>query len=185
MIVNGTILKKYSIVPYNFSTEETLNFADMSEYKWLRPILGEALYDEIQQQVLDDNLSDENSTLLTEGGAWRYLCHCIVYEAMPYNFAHLSEVGWTKGFSTNSEAISLKEASFLLSHLRSQIEVMKKYLIEWLQSHAESFELWEPDFSFCGCYNPVRTCCGDNAKLDNPEPLRQVYGFKRKNIELQ
>lgn len=184
MILNSKILKEYSIVPYNFDTTEVLNFADMSEYKWLRPIFGEEMYDEIIQQVKDNQLSPENSTLLTEGGAWRYISHCIVYEALPYCFAHLSEVGWTKGSSENSESISLKEASFILSHLRSQIEVMKKYLIEWLEQHAESFPLWNPSDD-CGCKRPTNSCCNNNPQLQRPEPLKQVYGFRRKNIDLK
>lgn len=185
MIINDTYLKKHSPIPLNFDTSEILPMVNLTESIWVRPLLGVDLYDEICTQVADDDLSDTNSTLLTDGGLWQMLGVAVCYENLPQIVYHVSEVGLTKGSSENSTSIDLKELTYYASHLRAQLESLKGYTVKWLSEHSDSFPLWEPDWEGCGCTPPVTSCCGTNATLQKPEPMRILYTTPKKNLDIR
>ena len=83
-----------------------MNYVDVAEKIWLLPILGYDWYDELQEQVRENNVSQENATALVEA-IWPYLGFCIMYEALPTIAYHASEVSLTKGSSENSEPLTL------------------------------------------------------------------------------
>lgn len=183
MIINDTYLKKHSPIPLNYNTSEIMPMVNLTESIWVRPLLGVDMYDEICQQVKDDELSDENSTLLTDGGLWQMLGVAVCYENLPQIAYHVSEVGLTKGSSENSESVDLKDITYYANHLRAQLESLKNYTVNWLMEHADSFPLWEPDEAFCGCKMPT-SCCG-TPELKNPEPMRIVYTTPKKNLDIR
>ena len=118
-------------------------------------MIGIKLYDEIQKQVDENSLSDENSTLLTEGGLWQYLAFATCLESLAFIWANFSEVGITLGKSDNSESVTLKDITYIEQNLRRQVEVLKESLIMWLNSLSKSFPLYVP---YCtspeGMYEP-------------------------------
>lgn len=181
-IIDEYHLKEYSLLPTNYDMSEVINLLSPTEFLFVKPLLGEDLYDEICEQVAEDNLSEANSTLLTEGGIWRYECCAFALQCLPYIYIHFSQTGLTKGHSENSESIDLKDLTYLTSHLRTNLETFKKYSFEWLSAHMGSFPTWEPESEFCGCSKPV-TCCGE-ASFTEPEPMKVVYGLPRKNTDL-
>lgn len=181
MIINRENLKKYSLIPFNYNMDEVMNFVDIAELTWVKPVLGSELYDEIQQQVEEDTLTEENGTLLVEA-IWPYLGMAVAHEFLPYAYAHISEVGVTLGKSENSDSADLKQITYLANHLRSQLETFKKNAIRWLEERADSFPTWNPDENFCGCKRP-KSCCGTQ-ELTNPEPLKFLYTTKKKNLKI-
>ena len=183
MIIDKKHLKEFSLIPLNYNLDELMNFVPISEMTWIKPLLGDDLYTEIQQQVLDNNVSPENATLLLEA-VWPYEGMAVVYEFLPYAYAHISEVGVTKGHSDSSESVGLKDITYLSSHLRSQLDTFKKNAIVWLQEHAESFPLWNPDEQFCGCSRPVSSCCNTTSEFNNPQPFKVLYTTPKKNVNI-
>lgn len=180
MIINKQRMKEFSLIPFNYNMDELMNFVDITELTWIKPVLGSELYDEIQQQVKDNELSPENATLLVEA-IWPYEGHAVVYEFLPYAYAHISEVGITVGKSDNSDSVDLKQVTYLSSHIRAQVETFKKAAIDWLIEHAESFPKWNPDEDFCGCRRPINSCCNTAPELTKPEPLKFIYTTRKKN----
>lgn len=169
-IINNEYLKKFSPIPLNFNMEEVNNYVELAQIIYILPVLGEPLYDEICEQVENDDLTPENGTLLLEA-IWPLLGFATVHEALPFLWAHVSEVSITKGHSENSDALSLKDLTLIQQHLRNQIEVRQQYAIDWLNAHADSFPLYVP--KGCGCdkcgnkltknyykdfYTPYRRC---------------------------
>lgn len=63
-LINEAYLKEYSPLPQNFDISEVIPYIKPTELIWIVPILGQPLYDELLQQVADNNLTEENSTLL-------------------------------------------------------------------------------------------------------------------------
>lgn len=179
MIINQTYLKKYSPIPLNYNLTEVMNYVGVAEKIWVIPLIGYDLYDEINEQVADNEVSPENATLLTEGGLWQYLAFATVYEALPVIWAHISEVGITKGKSDNSDSLDLKDMTYMTQHIRNQVEVLKDQLKKWICEHAESFPL--ADVCACNC----SSCCNHDAKLNRPNPEFLVYGTPRKNTNLK
>ena len=179
MIINEKYLKQYSPIPLNYNIAEVKNYIGVAEKIWVRPIIGTDLFDEIEEQVTNNTVSDENATLLTEGGLWQYLSFATVYEALPIIWGHISEVGITKGKSDNSDSLSLKDITYMQQHLRSQVEVLKDQLKKWLCEHRTFF----PKMDCCGC---GCSCCNQGeGKLNTPNAYKQLYTTNRLNTNLR
>ena len=180
MIINEKYLKNFSPIPVNYNMAEVMNYVNVAEKIWVVPIIGYDLWDEINEQVKNNNLSEENSTLLTEGGLWQYLSFATVYEAIPMIWSHISEVGVTKGKSDNSDSLDLKDMTWVTQHLRNQVEVLKDQLKKWICEHADYYP--NLDVCSCGCSG----CgCNHNAKLNAPNPQAQIWSTYRKNTRLK
>lgn len=170
MIINKAYLKQFSLIPLNYNMDEVDNFVDISEKKWLIPVIGDELYDRIDEelQATSGAPSPEISELLVQA-VWPYLANCVCYEYLPFSYVHISEVGLTKGHSENSESASLKDVTYLQSQLRANLEERKKYLITWLEEHQQYYPEWSPYADGC-CNVPKNDCCGGGKALQPPEP---------------
>lgn len=179
MIINEKYLKQYSPIPLNYNIAEVKNYIGVAEKIWVKPVIGYELFDEIEEQVMKNEVSEENATLLTEGGLWQYLSFATVLEALPILWGHISEVGITKGKSENSDSLSLKDMTYISQHIRNQVEVLKDQLKKWLCEHSESFP--SMDCCSCGC-----SCCNEShGKLNAPNPLKQIWSTRRINTNLK
>lgn len=178
MIINEKYFKQYSPIPLNYNMAEVKNYIPVAEKIWVRPLIGYELFDEIEQQVKDNQVTEEVATLLTDGGLWQYLAFATVLEALPMIWSHISEVGVTKGKSDNSDSLELKDMTYVSQHLRNQVEVLKDQLKKWLCEHNEHF----PTMDCCAC---ECSCCQSNAKLNRPNPNFEIFGTPRKNTNLK
>ena len=178
MIINETYFKKFSPIPVNYDMTEIKNYIGVAEKIWVKPLIGYDLFDEIQEQIDNNDVSEENATLLTEGGLWQYLAFATVYESLPMIWSHISEVGVTKGKSDNSESLNLKDMTYVSQHLRNQVEVLKDQLKKWICEHNEYYPL--ADVCACGC-----SCCNKHPNLNKPNPNQQIYKPLKKFIDLK
>lgn len=179
MLINKTLLAKYSPLPRNYDYSEVEQFIDVAELIWIEPIIGSEFYDELKEQVAENNISEENATLLVEA-IYPYLGFATTYEALPICWANFSQVGVTKGKSENSDSLTLKDMTYISQHLRSQVEVRKDFLIKFLNDHADSFPLYNPSCN-CGC----NSCNTEVGKLNKPNKNQQLYSTRRVCVELR
>lgn len=124
----------------------------------------------------NNQVTEENSTLFTEA-LYPLLGYAVALEALPFLWSHVSEVGVTMGHSENSDSLSLKDMTYVESHLRRQVEVRKDFLIKFLCEHHESFPLF--DNCKCGC----NSCC-DAKGLNAPNPMWTYYAPKKRFTDL-
>lgn len=178
MIINKQYLAKYSPLPSNYDFSEVMNYVPVAEEIWIRPLIGDDLYFEIEEQVKDNDVSEENATLLTEGKLWQYLSYATVLEGLPFIWTNISAAGITLGRSDNSESVSLKDMTYIESHLRRQVEFLKDSVKKWLCEHYESF----PTLDVCAC---ECSCCGGTAKLNHPNPMKQLYSTRKRCTDLR
>lgn len=175
MLINKKYLAQYSPLPVNYDVANLLPYVNVAEKIWIVKTIGQELYDELDEQVKDNTLSEENATLLTEGGLWQYLAFATLHEGLPFIWARITEAGIQVGKSDNSDSVSLKDLTLFQQHIRNQVEVLKDQVIDWLCNHAESFPLFDTcQCKGCGCG------CGVDAKLNKPNPQRLVYTTPRK-----
>lgn len=184
MIITKNKMKEFSLFPANFDLSDVWQFLEATEQLFVRPMLGVDLYDQICDQVKNNQVSPENATLLTEGNLWRYLGVAFTLQTLPFVWSHMSQVGITKGKSENSDSVDLKDLTYITSHLRSNLEEFKKYTLKWLMEHQDSFPLWAPDLDSCGCDEVRDICCSDNATFVRPQPLKLVYGLPKKDLNI-
>ena len=198
-IINEEYFKQYSPIPDNYDLNEIKPFFKVAEQLWVLPIMGQALYDELLEQVCENNVTPENATLLLV--TYPYLAFSICYEALPFSAYHFSQVGVTKGKSDNSDSVSINDVNFISNTLRTQVEVMKGQLKKFLDEHRDIYPLYRPDD--CGVCDTV---CDDygwivdyygagrydwqyfralyQANSNKPNPRLQVYTTRRVNIDI-
>ena len=177
MIINEKYFKQYSPIPVNYNMAEIKNYIGVAEKIWVKPLIGYDLFDELEEQIENNTVSEENATLLTEGGLWQYLSFATVLEALPLIWSHISEVGVTKGKSDNSDSLDLKDMTYVGQHLRNQVEVLKDQLKKWICEHHEYYPL--ADVCACEC-----SCCM-HAELNYPNPNKEIYTTLRKCTNLK
>ena len=177
MIINRKNIAKYSNLPINYNYDEVMNYVDVAEKIWLVEILGYDWYDELQEQVKENNVSPENATALVEA-IWPYLGFAIVYEALPSIAYHANEVSITKGHSDNSDSLDLKELSYYQEHIRRQLEVRKDFCKKWICEHIDSFPWAVPCNGECSSGHGY-------AKLNNPNPDFKVFKPLKKDTRLR
>lgn len=167
-LINAEYLKAYSLFPKNYDLTEIENFLPIAEQIHILPILGTALYEELLDQVTTNTLTDKNSTLLLE--VYKLEGIAVLYESLPFVWAHVSQVGITKGKSDNSDSIENKDISYLNTHIKAQLDYAKKYLRDWLDEYAINFPLYKKEDNDCSCNI-------DKSHLD-------IYTTPKDNIEL-
>lgn len=173
MIINEKYFKQYSPIPLNYNMAELKNYIDVAAEIWVRPLIGYDFYNQIQEQVENNEVSPEIATLLTEGKLWQYLCYATCLEGLTLIWADFSEVGITLGESEHSKSVTLKDLTYIESHLRRQTEFLKDSVKRFICEHYEYYPL--ADVCACGC-----ECCGSKPKLNQPNPMNELYSpFKR------
>lgn len=201
-IINEEYFKQYSPIPKNYDISEVKPFFKVAEELWIKPLIGQALYDELLEQVCANEVSPENSTLLLV--LYPYLSFAICYEALPFISYHMTEVGITKGKSDNSDSVSINDVNFISTQLRNQVEIMKSQAKKFLDEHSDIYPLYKSDGSDCGgCdISPEYQWIVDyydnysgrwdwkyfralyEANRNRPNPRLQVYTTRRRNIDL-
>lgn len=148
-LINEEYLKAYSPIPVNFNYDEIRPFVTVAERIWLSDVIGCDLYEELLEQVEKDDISEENSTLLLK--IYPYLAMAVTYEALPFIAYHFSEVGITAGKSENSEPITNAQLTNIQNHLRTELEVLKKMLVDWLNKNHTCYPSYYPTNVECSC----------------------------------
>lgn len=166
-LINAEYLKQYSLFPKNYDLTDIQNFIPVAEQIHILPILGISLYEELLDQVTTNTLTDENSTLLLE--VYRVEGLAVLYESLPFVWAHVSQVGITKGKSDNSDSLENKDLSYLNTHVKAQLDYAKSYLRDWLNTYAINFPLYKQEDECC---KPL-----DSSNLD-------IYNIKKDEIDI-
>lgn len=169
VLINNEYLKAYSPIPLNYNLDEVRPYIKVAELLYIVPVVGEPLYEELLEQIATSAITEENSVLLLN--IYPSLAIGVCYEALPFIWAHISEVGITKGHSDNSDSIDLKDVNFVSSHLKAQLQARLGNLEYFLKTHLDSYPL----------YNVIDDCCNVNEKMT----FNQIYTPKKKITELK
>lgn len=201
-LINDAYFKSFSPLPLNYNLEEVRPYYKVAEELWVVPIIGVALYNELIQQVNENNVTELNSTLLLK--IYAYEAIAITYEALPFVSYHMSEIGITKGKSENSDSVSINDVNFVSTHLRNQLELLKKYLKKFLDDNADLYPLYKGDDSPCECqcqkgdewlwryyfepgfnkYDREKMLYSCMLRSKAPNPYAQFYTTRRERIDI-
>lgn len=201
-LINDAYFKSFSPLPFNYNLEEIRPYYKVAEELWVVPIIGVALYNELIQQVNENNVTELNSTLLLK--IYAYEAIAITYEALPFVSYHMSEIGITKGKSENSDSVSINDVNFVSTHLRNQLELLKKYMKKFLDDNADLYPLYKGDGSHCDCqcqkgdewlwryyfepgfnkYDREKMLYSCMLRSKAPNPYAQLYSTRRERIDL-
>lgn len=112
---------------------EAQNFA-------IKPILQEALFNELLSQVESNTLSGANIALLP------YVQNALVYHAyaryiLKSNY-QATQVGLRKKDSDNSEALTSAEINMLHADAKRDADMLSNELTRFLEAHKNDYPLW-------------------------------------------
>ena len=175
-LFNEEYLKEYSLLPTNFNTKEVWNFIPLTEQLHIVPVIGQALYEELLDQVEKNEVTPANASLLLEIYPFEGLA--LMEVCMPYLAMHITEVGITLGKSENSDSASIDHINYLTNYVRSQMEPLKNKLVQFLNDNAELYPL----------YKKPTNVCSDQTKTWNVYGMNQIntdYDFNRLTPQLQ
>lgn len=147
VLIADEYIIEYSPLPKNYDLTDIRPFINIAEAVHIVPIIGQAQYEELLNQIEDNNLTDVNSTLLLK--IYPLEAMCIVSEALPFIWTSLADKGVTLGKSDNSDSISAKDLNMVQNHITAQISVLKTQLKDWLKLHQDCFPLI--GFDECSC----------------------------------
>lgn len=178
MIINKKYLAECGVLPTNYDFSEIMPYVDIAERLWIIPVIGRDFYDELNEQVKNNQVSDENAALFIEGGLYTYLSYATVLQALPFIWSHISAVGITTGKSENSDSVTLKDLTYISNHLRSTVEYLKEQVIKYICERPDYFPL------VCQCQCECGSCCSNKASLKSPQKYKQLYTTNRKCADL-
>lgn len=178
-IINKSLLAKYSPLPTNYDYSEIMNYVPVAQEIWVRPLIGNDLMDELEQQVADNNLSQANQALMTEGFLLQYLAYATCLEGLSFIWSHFSQTGISLGKSDNSDSITLKDLTYIEAHLHRQVEFLKDSVKRYICERSNYFPL------VCQCDCECNSCCSSNSTLKSPNPYNQLYTTRKRCINLK
>lgn len=174
-MLNRELISTYSPLPKNYNFDEVLLYEPIALEIWVKPILGELLLTELEEQMENNTISDENQALLTSGGLLQFIAYAITFQALPFIYARFTETGIVINDSDNSKSVDLKSLNYISDSVRRTLEVLKDKVKDYLCTRQDYYPLFNP--CDCGC----DSCCEDNDKLNSPNPLFQLYGLQRRD----
>ena len=180
MWINKKYFSQYSPlpIPSNYDYSEIMLYLPIASEIWVRPLIGTELLDRIEEEVENNQVSDEIAALLTEGKLWQYLSYATCLEGLPFLWSNISEVGITLAETDFSKSITLKDLTYIESHLRRQTEFLKDSVKRYICEHSDHYPI--ADFCACGC-----SCCSQPSQLNHPNPYQQLYTTRRKCTDLR
>ena len=164
-LMNKEYLKEYSLLPINFNTDEIWNFIPLAEQLHIVPIIGQEMYNELLDQVENNEVTPENASLLLQIYPFEGLA--IMEVSMPYIAFHITEIGITKGSSENSDSVTTNDINYLTNYVRSQMVPYKERLIEFISQNSELY----PNIKI-------------EKKCEKQTTNGRVYGFNQINTDV-
>ena len=175
-LMNKEYLAEYSLFPKNYNYDEITNFLKLAEMLHIVPIVGQALYEELLDQVNKNEVTPANASLLLK--IYPFLGAAVFEVAVPAVAIHVSEVGLTLGKSENSESASVEHINYLTNYIKSSMVPLKQQLVDFLNKHSDLYPL----------YNKPTSVCSDQTKTWNVYGMRQIntdVDFNRLTPQLQ
>ena len=161
-LMNKEYLAEYSLFPKNYNYDEITNFLKLAEMLHIVPVVGQALYEELLDQVNKNEVTPANASLLLK--IYPFLGAAVFEVAVPAVAIHISEVGLTLGKSENSESASVEHINYLTNYIKSSMVPLKQQLVDFLNEHSDLYPL----------YNKPTSVCSDQTKTWNVYGMRQI-----------
>jgi len=161
MLISEELLKLYSPISKNVAVDKILSFVYLAQNYYINPVLGDALMEELQNQIDEDELTDENKSLMLKiAPALANYTTFLALRSLAYT---VSEKGVVCESSDDSRTINKDELAPFIEDVKRQAEMSIDLLTKYLCKCSDLYPLWRPlDTNCCdkwkeltGTANPI------------------------------
>jgi len=164
MLISEELLKLYSPISNNLSVNKVLPFIYLAQNYYINPVLGDALMEELQNQIDKDELTDENKSLILKiAPALANYTTFLALRSLTYT---VSEKGVVCESSDNSRTINKDELAPFIEDVKRQAEMSIDLLAKYLCKCSELYPLWRP--LDANCCNKWKELTGTSNPIDKP-----------------
>lgn len=154
-------LKKVSVINDNTDNKILVPTIKLVQDMYLKPLLGTDLFNEIKNQIIADNVSSDNQTLLDD-----YIGHIIhyytLYESTPlFKYRYMNR-GLMVNNAENSTSADLSEVKFMMDNWKNKAMWFGERMIKFIKRVNGN------DPSKYSAYN-------DNMDCDDIKPINTDY----------
>jgi len=146
VLINDALFRENSPIKGETVVSEFAPYISLAQKMYIERILGQALTDELKEQVKADELTEENRALILMIAP--ALSFYAVYQGLPFHWAAIVNKGVTLRESENSKAVDLKDIAQLRRWVKDDAEEFLRDLIAYLNRCGHP--LWNPSRG-CGC----------------------------------
>lgn len=154
-IISEELFLEHSPIKENTVLTKFVPYVKIAQRLYIKPILGDPLLNELQEQVKANDLTPHNKALILEIAP--ALSFYSVYQGLPMHWATIQNKGITKLSSENSEALEINDLGQIRRWTLETAEVFADQLRDYLKRCAEHYPT----------YRPERSACDDNRGADN------------------
>lgn len=141
LMVSEQFIKDTTIIDENVDMKLLRDNIELCQEKYILPLLGTALYNQISNQILAGSV-DANNTTLLDSYIQKALKWWVQYEGvdvLTYKFTNKSIV---KKNSDNSQPIDMEEVRRLMEKWRTNAEMYSQRLTDYLIANSTTFTLY-------------------------------------------
>jgi hypothetical protein len=170
LFISPNYIKETTVIDGNVDEKYIKILAYDCQLKYVLPILGTALFDEISDQItagsLTPSTTSNNSTLL-KNYIQPALKHWILYEGMDvFNYKVTNKAVVTKN-SDNSQAVEQVDIIRLMDKARENAEFFSQRLTNYLEANTSTFPLYLNPGTSCDTVVPKRNNYTTGWNLDD------------------
>lgn len=138
LTITENYLKENGLINENTEAKVITPIIKLVQKMYLHPILGTALFTEIKDQIIAENVSTANQTLLDDYilDVMLWYCHHEAPAALKYR---LMNKGVMVKNSENSAAADLAEIKFIMDRWKNNAEYIAERLTKFLQAHTDDY----------------------------------------------
>lgn len=167
-IIDANYVKLNSPIAGNLTDDFIQPYIVMAQEKWLLPILGTTLYNDIllkiNAYINSQTNIDANYTSLINNYLKNTLLHWTLYELLPFCNYRITSIAVSKKTSENSQPSDLAEMNYLRNSIKSTAQYYSARLEEHLKMNHSLYPLFyqftnntdatppKNSNTFCGIY---------------------------------
>lgn len=142
LFVSEQTLKNSSLINKNVDDKLLTTPILISQAKYILPIVGTGIYEQLQLQISGNTVTSDNSNLLNY-----YIQPALIQyaasEALPFIHYQIRNGGLSKSEGDTFIAADLKELNFIIDNLKNTAEYHAQRLIEYLKANVATYPLFD------------------------------------------
>ncbi len=138
LFISPLYVKQKTLVKGNLDADKILQFIESAQEMHIQNVLGTDLKDRLEAGIVADDLTANETTLLTDY-VMPAQVHWTMVEYLPYSQFSISNKGVFKESAENSESASTEEINMLMEKQRDTAMYWNNRLIDYLCYNSDLF----------------------------------------------